>query len=204
MIKTDIDSPLVADMYPYVSNVFVRRSLAKNGIFVNIDKLKKTIKINEYGFNSKEQGSKKDAKKKANREKQKSHTFMPPFFHDDILSILTDDVPINLWFVGSTGSGKTAYVEYLCEALGRKLYQIDGRRDLDSSSFYGSPTVKVDKKTKQNFITWQDGKVIRAMQEGLDNNGKEVGPPAILFIDEAASIPAHLMIGFNRLLGSKK
>jgi len=203
LIEVDIDNSIVADIYPYVSNAYVRRNLARKGIFININKTRNIIKINKYGFNGKEE-PKKDKKKQVNRKKQKNHTFMPPFFHEDVLSIITDDVPVNLWFVGSTGSGKTAYVEYLCETLGRKLYQIDGRRDLDNSSFFGSPTVKVDKKTKQNFITWQDGKVIKAMQEGLDKDGKEVGPPAILFIDEAASIPAHLMIGFNRLLGSKK
>jgi MoxR-like ATPase/intein/homing endonuclease len=97
----------------------------------------------------------------------------------------------------------TEYVHYLCSALGRPLYQIDGKHDMDSSSFLGAPTVRVDENTKQNYITWQDGPVVRAMQEGLDENGNEVGSPGILFIDEAASLPAHIAIGLNRLLGSK-
>jgi hypothetical protein len=54
----------------------------------------------------------------------------------------------------------------------------------------------------QNVISFQKGIVEQAMVEGLDDKGNEVGAPGILFITEAASMPAHVAIGINRLLES--
>jgi hypothetical protein len=44
--------------------------------------------------------------------------------------------------------------------------------------------------------------VEQALTEGLDEQGNEVGTPGVLFITEAASMPAHVAIGINRLLES--
>jgi len=50
-----------------------------------------------------------------------------------------------------------------------------------------------------NHIVYKDGPAVLAMQEGLDEDGNEVGPGAILFIDEAASMPSSSIV-LNRLL----
>jgi len=96
----------------------------------------------------------------------------------------------------------TTLVKYIGKQLNRKVFQINCRGDMGSEVFFGEKTVAVDPETKSNIIIYQKGVVEQAMVEGLDAQGNEVGEPAILFIDEAASMPAHVAIGINRLLES--
>lgn len=96
----------------------------------------------------------------------------------------------------------TTLVRYVAGKMGRKLYQINCRGDMGSEAFFGEKTITVDSATKQNVISFQVGTIEQAMKEGLDAQGNEVGEPSILFIDEAATMPAHVAIGVNRLLES--
>ena len=98
--------------------------------------------------------------------------------------------------------GKDRLVHYIGRELGRKVFQINCRGDMGSEIFFGEKTIVVDTATKQNMISFQKGLVEQALTEGLDENGNEVGAPGILFITEAASMPAHVAIGINRLLES--
>jgi hypothetical protein len=68
--------------------------------------------------------------------------------------------------------------------------------------FFGDKTIEVDPNTGQNHIVFQEGPVVKAMKCGLDEDGNEVGPPAILFLDEAGAIPSHVSIALNHLLES--
>ena len=122
---------------------------------------------------------------------------------------MLDIVPHNIWIHGPTGSGKTQYVHKLAHEIGMERYkkpipviQVNGRQDMDSSSFLGDKTIEVDSLSKQNHIVFKDGPVVKAMQTGLDSNNKPIegAVPAILFIDETAALPSHIMIALNRLL----
>jgi hypothetical protein len=132
------------------------------------------------------------------------HEYVLPTFHKDVVSIIKDVVPHNVWFVGPTGTGKTEYVHVLAKEMNRTVYQVNGRHDLETSGFLGDKTVKVDEKTGQNYVTFQEGPVIKAMKTGLDDNGNEVGEAAILFVDEVASLPSYILIALNRILETRK
>lgn len=131
------------------------------------------------------------------------HTYVPPRFHQDIIDLMLDDNPHNVMFVGPTGSGKTEEAHYLAEALGRRLVQVNCQREMEKAAFHGDRTVDVDKESGQNFVRFIEGPLVQAMTEGLDDDGNEVGPPAILFVDEVGALPAELGIGLNRVLETR-
>lgn len=143
------------------------------------------------------------------------HMYHPPAIADDIRKVLEDGISHVVWLTGPTQCGKDKAVHYIVETLmKRKLYQVNCRGDMDSSIFLGEKTVDIDPQTSQNFVRFQRGMVEQAMTEGLekDANGNEVldangepkvnGPAGVLFIDEAAAMPAHVAIAINRLLES--
>lgn len=143
------------------------------------------------------------------------HCYHPTKIADDIAKVLEDNLSHIIWLTGPTQCGKDKCVHYVCEdLLKRPLYQINCRGDMDSSIFLGEKTVDIDKATAQNYVRFQKGMVEQAMTEGLekdddgnevlDENGnpKVVGPAGVLFIDEAAAMPAHVAIALNRLLES--
>ena len=143
------------------------------------------------------------------------HMYHPPRVADDIRKVLEDNLSHIIWLTGPTQCGKDKVVHYVAEDLmKRKLFQINCRGDMDSSIFLGEKTVDIDPATAQNYVRFQKGMVEQAMTEGLekdadgnevlDANGrpKPVGPAGILFIDEAAAMPAHVAIAINRLLES--
>ena len=132
--------------------------------------------------------------------RKEQHSYVAPAVSKELLSVLVDNVPHNVWLAGPTGCGKTTLVKYVGSKLGRKVYQINCRGDMGSEVFFGQQTVVIDPETKQNKITFQSGIVEKAMVEGLDAAGNEVGEAAILFLDEAAACPAHIAHGVNRLL----
>lgn len=143
------------------------------------------------------------------------HCYHPPKIADDILRVLEDNLSHIVWLTGPTQCGKDKVVHYVVEDLmKRRLFQVNCRGDMDSAIFLGEKTVDIDKTTAQNFVRFQKGMVEQAMVEGLeldaegnavlDANGKPVvkGPAGVLFIDEAAAMPAHVAIAINRLLES--
>jgi MoxR-like ATPase len=83
-----------------------------------------------------------------------------------------------------------------------ELYQLNCHERMDDSSFFGEKTIAIDEASNQNHIVFQEGIVTRAMQQGLDASGKEVGKPGLLFIDEAGAMPSSVAIALNRLLES--
>jgi MoxR-like ATPase len=134
--------------------------------------------------------------------KRHQHSYVVPAIASDMITVLTDEASHVVWLTGPTQCGKDRLVDYVCGELGRKKFQINCRGDMGSEIFFGEKTIVVDPATKQNVIRFQAGLVEQAMMEGLDEQGNEVGAPGILFITEAASMPAHVAIGINRLLES--
>jgi hypothetical protein len=89
--------------------------------------------------------------------------------------------------------------------LGRDLCKEMQDSDMDRLSFVGDDTIvyREDKNgSAVSIIEFVFGAVTKAMTEGLNEDGEEVGPPAILHIAEAAAIPEHLGIILNRLFES--
>ena len=134
--------------------------------------------------------------------KRSQHTYRPPVMIKDIIDVLADEASHVVWFKGATGSGKTVAAHYIANALGRKMFQMNCHYGMSPESFVGERTIVIDEKTGQNCIKYQEGVVVKAMQEGLDADGNEVGKPALLFIDEAGAMPPQIAILLNRLLES--
>jgi cobaltochelatase CobS len=140
--------------------------------------------------------------KKVPTIKRSQHTYIPPRITDEIISVLTDEASHIIQLVGPTQCGKSTLVKHIAKVLGRKLYQINCRGDMGSEAFFGEKTVTIDDATKQNKIMFQKGTVEQGLVEGLDEQGNEVGEPAILFVDEAPAAPAHIIHGLNRVFES--
>lgn len=98
--------------------------------------------------------------------------------------------------------GKDRLVHFCGRELGREVIMLNCRGDMGSESFFGEKTITIDPITKQQIIAFQPGLCEKAFKTGLDEQGNEVGPPAILCINEAASAPSNVMIGINRMLES--
>ena len=121
-------------------------------------------------------------KKAVKAKKPASLGYIEPNFHGDIIAMLLNPNPQNLWFWGPTGCGKTEYVKHLGKSMDRKIFRINCREDMDSATFIGDKTIEIDEKTGQNHIQFIEGQVLKAMKEGLDDKGNPTGNPAILYI----------------------
>jgi MoxR-like ATPase len=134
--------------------------------------------------------------------KRHQHSYVVPKFAKDFLSVLTDMASHVVWITGPTQCGKDRVVHYAGRELGRKVVQINCHGTMSSGTIFGEKTIEIDKESMQNKIVFQKGMIEEALTEGLDENGNEVGAPAILFITEAASMPSRVAIALNRLLES--
>jgi MoxR-like ATPase len=129
----------------------------------------------------------------------------------------------NILLTGPAGCGKSEFVREIAKRNGfGKVFQVNGRDDMDSSDFFGEKTVVVDPVSKQNYIEFKKGPLYQAFIEGteVDENGdqilyddngnrvydesgnpKIVGKPAVFFLDEfAALIPSVFLSVFNRAM----
>ena len=206
-VEVDITSPEVKSIIEDIHKARVRLELSKSGIAIDFPQPGKTnLKI--YFFDSAVAQKAATAAKPVppvNRVpivQKAQHTYIPPKIADDLIALINDEASLVSWLSGPTGSGKTTLVNYVAGKLTRKLFQINCRGDMASDVFFGAKTVVVDDDTKQNKVVFIPGTVERAMIEGLDTKGDEVGPAGLLFIDEAASMPTHVAIGINRVLES--
>jgi len=130
----------------------------------------------------------------------KKHTYHPPVFHEDLVRSITDSGSLIVCGVGPTGSGKTEHMRLVSAQLGMELVLVNCRKDMDSAGFTGEKTVEPDAETKASVIKFLYGPVVRAMRTGMDKDGNEVGPPALLVLDEFPIIPSWLGMTLNNLL----
>lgn len=150
------------------------------------------------------------AQKKSEEPKEKEdkdspfYGYYPPSVVDDIISLLEDPATSNSWLFGPTQCGKSVAVDYIGYVMKRKVFTINCVGDMPSSHFFGRRSVVIDPDTKQNHIMFIKGIVEESMTEGLDDKGNVIGPPSILFIDEAAAMPPIVGIGLNRTLQTNK
>jgi len=211
-IDIDINDSQLAGMIDDLKKARVRMDLSKKGFVVDFPKQGDTILgIRRITSEQKLQIGKPNPnfpEKKAKTPtdtptlKRHQHSYVKPAIADDLISILTDDASHVVWLTGPTQCGKDRVVHYCGRELGREVVMINCRGDMGSEVFFGEKTITVDPATQQNVITFQKGLVEKAFLTGLDDQGNEVGAPAILCINEAASAPSNVMIGINRLLES--
>ena len=209
-VEVDLNDPQLAEIAEAIPKSRVRLALStKSNISVECPKDGSTITFNRIGSmapsTSKAKTSKPASKAKPKAKpqaKQHQHTYVVPKMSKDIMTALLDDASHVLWFAGPTGTGKTVLTHWLCKELNRVLYQLNCHGSMGHESLFGEQTIEVDQETGQNHIVFKEGIVTKAMQEGLDEDGNEVGPAAILFIDEAGALPTNVAIALNRLLES--
>ena len=211
-VEVDMNDQNVAEIVGDIHKAKVRLGLSQKGIVVDFPQgggTVLTIRKVTAGPAASEPVKPPVVSEKKNMEpkprpavKRSQHSYVPPALAKDIVSVLTDTASHVIWLAGPTQCGKSTVARYVGRELGRKVFQINCRGDMGSELFFGEKTVVVDEVSKQNHIVFQKGLVEQAMTEGLDAQGNEVGEPGILFIDEAAAMPAHVAIGINRLLES--
>jgi cobaltochelatase CobS len=216
-IELDLNDPALKDVAGLLTKANTRLSLAKNGIVISFPSGGGSkIKLDKVGPGTKGTAPaprpsadpavvpEKVAKEPVNlpKPKRNQHSYMAPKISKDLIDIITDEASHIPFLVGPTQCGKSTLARYLGGELGRKVYQINCRGDMGSELFFGEKTISIDSATKQNVISYQKGILELAMTEGLDEQGNEVGSPAMLFIDEVAACPAHIAHGLNRLFES--
>lgn len=157
---------------------------------------------------------------------QVGHTYEMPDFADEVDCLLSQAMrgkSHNILLTGPAGCGKSEFVREIAKRNGfGKVFQVNGRDDMDSSDFFGEKTVVVDPASKQNYIEFKKGPLYQAFIEGteVDENGdqilyddngnrvydesgnpKVIGKPAVFFLDEfAALIPSVFLSVFNRAM----
>lgn len=155
------------------------------------------------------------------------HKYEMPDFTDEVdcamQASLNDGISFNYLLTGPAGSGKTEFVREISKRNGfGKVYQVNGRDDMDAADFLGSETVVVDPVSKQNYIKFKKGPLYQAFIEGteVDENGDQIlynddgqrvfdgsgnprviGKPGVFFLDEFAALqPSVFMSFFNRAM----
>lgn len=209
-VEVDINDPALAEIADSLPKSRVRLSLSmQSNISVEIPKSGSTITFNRIGASPAKKTpvttSTTESKAKPKpmpAPKRHQHSYVPPKMAKDIMDVLLDDASHVIWFVGPTGTGKTVLAHYLAKSLGRVLFQGNCHGSMGHDSLFGEQTIEIDPATGQNHIVFKEGVVTKAMQQGLDADGNEVGPAALLFIDEAGAMPTNVAIALNRLLES--
>ena len=207
-VEIDLNDPAMAEIASVIMKSRVRLEMSMKGITTEIPKDQSVITFSRMGVSSGARPAaatpaKPTAKPQAMpKPKRHQHTYVAPAMAQDIISALIDDASHVIWFKGPTGTGKTVLARYLAQELGTKLFQLNCHAGMGNESFMGENTIEVDAASGQNHIVFKEGIVVKAMQEGLDEDGNEVGPAGLLFIDEAGAMPPNIAIGLNRLLES--
>jgi len=210
-VDVDINDPSISDIVKPLHSARLRLDLTEDQLAVDFPSGgSTTLTIYRIGAGKQAQApaKKKAPEKKASAPKNRptpkrhQHSYVPTADAKAIVAVMTDDASHIVQLVGPTGCGKTTLVHYLGREMGRKVFQINCRGDMGSESFFGEKTIVVDEGTGQNVIAYQKGILEQAMTEGLDDQGNEVGSPAILFLDELPACPAHVAQGLNNFMES--
>lgn len=130
------------------------------------------------------------------------HSYQNSTHVDTIVTIFNNDLSHIVYLKGPTQCGKSTDVRQVARLMGRKLYTFSCNADTQYADLFGETDLKIDEDTGQSVTYWKKGIIEQACVEGLDEEGNEVDAPAILFIDEAPSMPAEIAIGLNRFLES--
>lgn len=206
------------DIVRVIENSDFKKSLFANNIIVSSKKDDKGKDIFVFScIKGGVTGKKKEEVKEQKPVLKEDDGFIEtPEFHK-ILKICRNVSPLNLFFVGPHGCGKTETAKKISEILFKervKDYK-DVPKDRETNiCFNGSSgqsyrTIIEDKYVKEGekggcVTGYQDGFVIKAMNLGLNKKGEEIGPGGVLIIDEFCAIPSEVLIGINTVLADPK
>jgi len=213
-ISLDLNDPAISDKVVELRKARNRLELSKKGLAVEFDAQGGTMTVFRIGSvdpapksaKAPEKSSKKPKKRPAPKRHQ--HSYVAPRIAKDIIDLLVDAASYIIQLVGPTQCGKTTIAKYVAGELGRKFFKINCRGDMDSAAFIGEKTIEVEEvevngETKPiQKISYQKGIIEKAMTEGLDENGQEVGPAGLLLIDEITACPANVAHVLNGLFES--
>src|SRR5690606_17180033 len=88
---------------------------------------------------------------------------------------------------GPTGCGKTRFIQYMAERLGRKLYTVACHDDLTTADLVGRHLIGA------NGTFWQDGPLTRAVREG-----------AICYLDEVIEARKDITVVLHPLADDRR
>lgn len=88
---------------------------------------------------------------------------------------------------GPTGTGKSRFVEFMAEKLGKKLYTIACHEETSSTDLIGRYIIK------GNETVWIDGPMTRAVKEG-----------AFLYLDEIAEARPDIIVALHSLTDHRR
>lgn len=88
---------------------------------------------------------------------------------------------------GPTGTGKSRFVEYMAEKLGKKLYTVACHEETSSTDLIGRYIIK------GNETVWIDGPMTRAIREG-----------AFLYLDEIAEARPDIIVALHSLTDHRR
>lgn len=211
-IEIDINDDQISDFSHLLKRAKIRRPLCDAGIVVDFPHPSLTmgtvLTISRVGaaVGFEPKASKTEVKKTAPTKKpalkRHQHSYHKSAHVDRIISIFNDEASHIVYLKGPTQCGKSTDARQVADKLGRKIFTFSCNAETQYADIFGETDLKIDEATGQQTTYWKAGIIEQACKEGLDENGNEVGEPAVLFIDEAPSMSAEIAIGLNRFLES--
>lgn len=207
-LEIDMNDDKVMDYSTFLKKARVRGPLSTKGIVVDFPSNGTTMTISRIGAAvGKKSAPNADAKKATAPApkpalKRHQHSYHKSAHVDRIISIFNDEASHLVYLKGPTQCGKSTDVREVARKLGRKLYTLSCCGETQFADVFGEKDLMIDEATGNTVTFWKEGIIEQACKEGLDEDGNEVGEPAVLFIDEAPSMAAEIAIGLNRFLES--
>ena len=206
-VEIDANDSGISEFAPLLKKARVRRPLCDAGILIDFPASGTLWTISRVGAAvgnapKAKTEAKKTAPSKKPAPKRHQHSYHKSAHVDRIISIFNDEASHIVYLKGPTQCGKSTDAREAARLLGRKIFTFSCNAETQYADIFGETDLKTDETSGQPVTYWKAGIIEQACKEGLDENGNEVGDPAILFIDEAPSMSAEIAIGLNRFLES--
>jgi len=207
VLEIALNDPAISEFSHLLKRAKVRSPLSAEGITLNFPANGKNITIQRIGSSVNKPVTatapeKATAPKSKPAPKRHQHTYQESGHIARIVSIFNDEASHLVYLKGPTQCGKSTDVRAVASKLGRKLFTLSCCGETQFADVFGEKDLMIDEATGHTITYWKPGIIEQACKEGLDEDGNEVGEPAILFIDEAPSMAAEIAIGLNRFLES--
>jgi hypothetical protein len=207
-IEIDSNDAKISGFSGLLKRAKIRRPLCDAGIVVDFPSTGTTLIISRVGaiVTAAPTAKKKEVKKTTPvskpAPKRHQHSYHKSAHVERIISIFNDLASHIVYLKGPTQCGKSTDAREVARLLGRKILTFSCNAETQYADIFGETDLKTDEVSGQQTTYWKEGIIEQACKQGLDEDGNEVGEPAVLFIDEAPSMSAEIAIGLNRFLES--
>ena len=202
-VTISMSDPRIESFSSQLKRAKVRRPLCDAGVVLDFGQDEVTISsIMAHAPANVDEPTTVAAPKAKKPQQRHKHSYYKSAHVDRIISIFNDEASHIVYLKGPTQCGKSTDARQVAEKLGRKIFTFSCNAETQYADIFGETDLKIDEATGQQTTYWKQGIIEQACREGLDENGNEVGEPAVLFIDEAPSMSAEIAIGLNRFLES--